>query len=41
MELRERMEYEKPSFTKKKEKNKARRRWLKKLESQQLPEKLY
>ena len=35
------MEYEKPSIKRKKAKNQARRRWLKKIQSQQLPEKLY
>jgi small subunit ribosomal protein S21 len=40
-ELRERMEYEKPSIARKKAKNQARKRWLRKLASQQLPEKKY
>ena len=41
LELRDRMEYEKPSIKKKKAKNQARRRWLKKIENSQLPEKVY
>jgi small subunit ribosomal protein S21 len=40
-ELREREFYEKPTAARKKARNSARRRWLKKLESQQLPKKLY
>ena len=40
-ELRERAFYEKPTSKKKRAKNAARRRWLKQLASQKLPEKLY
>lgn len=40
-ELRERMEYEKPSIVRKKAKNRAKKRWQKKLEASKLPEKLY
>jgi ribosomal protein S21 len=41
IEIRERMEYEKPAMARKKAKNQARRRWLKKLASTQMPKKLY
>lgn len=41
IEIRERMEYEKPCVGRKKAKNQARRRWLKKLASTQMPKKLY
>ena len=40
-ELREREQYEKPTTRRKKAKSQARKRWLKKLESQSLPKKLY
>ena len=40
-ELREREQYEKPTTSRKRAKNAARRRWQKKLESEQLPKKLY
>lgn len=40
-ELREREHYEKPTTARKRAKNAARRRWKKKLESEQLPKKLY
>ena len=40
-ELREREQYEKPTTARKRAKNAARRRWKKKLESEQLPKKLY
>jgi len=41
IELRERMEYQKPCSARKKAKSQARRRWLKKLASTQMPKKLY
>ena len=40
-DLREREFYEKPTTARKKAKAAARRRWKKKLESEQLPKKLY
>lgn len=40
-ELREREFYEKPTTARKRAKNAAKRRWQKRLESQQLPKKLY
>lgn len=40
-ELREREFYEKPTTARKKAKNAARRRWLKKLASETLPRKNY
>ena len=40
-ELREREFYEKPTTARKKAKNAARRRWLKKLASESLPRKSY
>lgn len=40
-EIRERMEYEKPCIGRKKAKNQARKRWLKKVASTKLPPKLY
>ena len=40
-DLREREFYEKPTTARKKSKAAARRRWKKKLESEQLPKKLY
>ncbi len=40
-ELRDREFYEKPTTARKKARNQARRRWLKKLESEALPKKLY
>lgn len=40
-ELRERMEYEKPTALRKRAKSQARKRWLKKLASTQMPKKLY
>jgi len=40
-ELREREQYEKPTTRRKRAKNQARKRWLKKVESQTLPKKLY
>lgn len=40
-DLRERETYEKPTTRRKKAKNAAKRRWKKKLESEQLPKKLY
>jgi small subunit ribosomal protein S21 len=39
--LRERETYEKPTTRRKKAKSAARRRWKKKLDSEQLPKKLY
>ena len=39
--LREREFYEKPTSKRKRARNAARRRWLKQLNSQKLPEKLY
>lgn len=41
LEIRERMEYEKPCVARKKAKGQARKRWLKKLASTQMPKKLY
>lgn len=41
IEIRERMEFEKPSISRKKAKNQARKRWLKKVASTKLPPKLY
>jgi small subunit ribosomal protein S21 len=40
-EVKERMEYEKPCVARKKAKGQARKRWLKKLASTQMPKKLY
>lgn len=40
-ELRDREFYEKPTTARKKAKNQARRRWLKKQQSETLPKKLY
>jgi small subunit ribosomal protein S21 len=40
-ELREREHYEKPTTARKRAKSAAKRRWTKKLESEQLPKKLY
>lgn len=40
-EIRDRMEFEKPSIARKKAKNQARKRWLKKVASTKLPPKLY
>jgi small subunit ribosomal protein S21 len=40
-ELRERESYEKPTTARKKAKSAARRRWKKKLASEQLPKKLF
>lgn len=40
-ELREREQYEKPTTARKRAKNAAKRRWKKKLESEQLPKKLF
>ncbi len=40
-EIKERMEYEKPCVARKKAKGQARKRWLKKLASTQMPKKLY
>lgn len=40
-ELRERSEYTKPTTKRKQLKNAAKRRWQKKLASEQLPKKLY
>jgi small subunit ribosomal protein S21 len=40
-ELRDREFYEKPTTARKKAKNQARRRWLKKLNQDALPKKLY
>ena len=41
IEIQERMEYEKPCTARKKAKNQAKKRWLKKLASTQMPKKLY
>ena len=41
IELRERESYEKPTVTKKRKKAAAKQRWRKKLQSQQLPKKLF
>ena len=40
-EVRDRMEYVKPTTKRKMARNAARKRWLKKLSSNKLPEKLY
>lgn len=40
-EIKDRMEYEKPCVARKKAKSQARKRWLKKLASTQMPKKLY
>ncbi len=40
-ELKERMEYEKPSIARKKAKNQARKRWLRKQAANKLPERQY
>ena len=40
-ELREREFYEKPTTTRKRKKNQAKRRWERKLSDQQLPKKMY
>lgn len=40
-DLRDREFYEKPTTERKRKKSQAKRRWEKKLESQQLPKKLY
>jgi small subunit ribosomal protein S21 len=40
-EVKDRQHYEKPSVTRKLAKNAARKRWLKKLSTQQLPKKNY
>lgn len=40
-ELRDRESYEKPTITKKRKKAAAKQRWRKKLQSQQLPAKLF
>jgi small subunit ribosomal protein S21 len=40
-ELRDRETYEKPTTRRKKAKNAARRRWIKKLAGESLPKKLY
>jgi small subunit ribosomal protein S21 len=40
-EIRDRMEYEKPCTARKKAKSQARKRWLRKLASTQMPKKLY
>jgi ribosomal protein S21 len=41
IEIRDRMEYEKPCTARKKAKSQARKRWLKKVASTQMPKKLY
>lgn len=41
IEIRERMEYEKPCTARKKAKSQAKKRWLKKVASTQPPKKLY
>jgi ribosomal protein S21 len=41
IEIRERMEYEKPCVARKKAKSQAKKRWLKKVASSQPPKKLY
>lgn len=41
LELREREFYEKPTTSRRKAKNQARRRWLKQVEQQQMPRKLF
>lgn len=40
-DLREREFYEKPTTTRKKAKNQAKRRWQKKLQAESLPKKMY
>ena len=40
-EIRDRMEYEKPTTLRKRKASAAKNRWKKKLQSQQLPKKLY
>ena len=40
-EVRDRMEYEKPTTERKRKASAAKNRWKKKLQSQQLPKKLY
>jgi len=40
-EVRERGEFEKPTITRKRKKAAAKQRWKKKLQSQQLPDKLF
>ena len=40
-DIRDRMEYEKPTALKKRKLSAAKNRWKKKLQSQQLPKKLY
>jgi len=40
-EIKDRMEYEKPCAARKKAKSMARKRWLKKVASTQMPKKLY
>ena len=40
-ELRDREHYEKPTTARKRAKNAAKRRWQKRIESEQLPKKLY
>jgi len=40
-EIRDRMEYEKPCVARKKAKSQAKKRWLKKVASTQMPKKLY
>lgn len=40
-EIRDRMEYTKPTALRKRAKSQARKRWLKKLASTQMPKKLY
>jgi small subunit ribosomal protein S21 len=40
-DLREREFYEKPTTARKKAKSSAKRRWQKKIQSQQLPKKMY
>ena len=40
-EIKDRMEYEKPCVARKKAKSMARKRWLKKVASTQMPKKLY
>lgn len=41
IEIQERMEYQKPCVARKKAKSQAKKRWLKKLASTQMPKKLY
>jgi small subunit ribosomal protein S21 len=40
-EIKDRMEYEKPSVGRKKAKSQAKKRWAKKVASTQMPKKLY